>query len=131
MPDLPKREPLYYLASPYEARDAAGNPNADEMQRRAIIAARAAGKMLERGLLVFCPVAHGQMIVECYTRAFGTPASWLRLDLRLLASCDEVAVLTLPGWRESSGVAAEIAEAVRLGKPVRYVGLDGEECDGK
>jgi uncharacterized protein DUF1937 len=44
-----------------------------------------------------------------------------------LACCDEVVVLRLEGWKESTGVQAEIAEAGALGKPLRF--LDTEVVD--
>jgi hypothetical protein len=39
----------------------------------------------------------------------------------MLQRCDELAVLKLPGWRESTGVTAEIAIAREFGLPVRFI----------
>jgi hypothetical protein len=43
----------------------------------------------------------------------------------MLARCDELMVVTLDGWDKSVGVAAEVAEAERLGKLVCYFAWDG------
>jgi hypothetical protein len=56
--------------------------------------------------------------------AYGLPADWSfwqHYDRALLARCDEVLVLMLPGWRESIGVREELRLARELGKPVRYL----------
>jgi hypothetical protein len=46
---------------------------------------------------------------------------WQRYNIEHLQRCDEVAVLTLDGWRESIGVQTEIRIASELGKPVSYL----------
>ena len=59
--------------------------------------------------------------------AFALPTGWdfwERIDRAYLARCDEVVVLMLDGWQESTGVRAEIALARDLGKPVRFLGVD-------
>jgi len=38
----------------------------------------------------------------------------------LLARCDMLLVVTMPGWKESAGVKVEIECAKRLGKPIIY-----------
>lgn len=39
----------------------------------------------------------------------------------MMAACDELVVLLLPGWRESEGVQAEIDLALELDLPIRYL----------
>jgi hypothetical protein len=51
----------------------------------------------------------------------GTFDAWQSLDLRMLDGCDGLLVATIPGWRESVGVAAEIEHMRRRGKPILYV----------
>lgn len=46
---------------------------------------------------------------------------WRQYDKAIISRCSELWVLTLPGWSESVGVAAEIEIANRLSIPVRYV----------
>ena len=50
-------------------------------------------------------------------------ASYKEQDLAMLAVCDELVVLMLPGWRDSVGVAAEIAAAEELNMPITYMRL--------
>ena len=72
------------------------------------------------GQVVFAPIVHGHPLV-----GHGLPTEWPfweRFDREHLRRCDELVVLTLDGWRDSVGVAAEIRIAGELGKPVRYLG---------
>ena len=108
---------MIYLASPYS------HPNAIVRERRFRAACRVAARLIRAGLVVFSPVAHGHAIALC-----GLPTEWEfweRHDRRFLEICDEVVVLTLDGWRESTGVRAEIQIAEQLGKPVRYLEPSG------
>ena len=104
---------MIYLASPYS------HPNqAVELQRFDAVC-RAAATIMRRGLLVFSPIAHSHAIAR-----FGLPtdwAFWQRYDRAFLAWCDELWVLTLPGWKQSAGVQAEMEIAREMGKPVRRI----------
>jgi hypothetical protein len=104
---------IVYLASPYSHPD----PAVRQARYRAVC--RAAAALLAAGQPVFSPIAHSHPLVE-----YGLPANWSfwqRYDQELLARCDELVVLMLPGWCESVGVQAEIQIARELGKPVRYL----------
>jgi nucleoside 2-deoxyribosyltransferase len=110
---------MIYLASPYSHPD----PAVREERYRA--ACRAAAALLLAGQPVFSPIAHSHWIAE-----HGLPYAWSfwePLDRWFLERCDEVVVLTLDGWNESVGVQAEIRIAAECGKPVRYVGPDGDD----
>jgi nucleoside 2-deoxyribosyltransferase len=107
---------VIYLASPYSHAD----PAVREARYRA--ACRTTAAMLKAGLVVFSPIVHSHPLV-----AFDMPTGWdfwERIDRAYLTRCDEVVVLTLDGWKESTGVRAEIALARDLGKPVRFLGVD-------
>lgn len=104
---------MIYLASPYSHPD----PAVREERYRA--ACRAAATLLLAGQPVYSPIAHSHPLV-----AYGLPADWSfwqRHDREMLARCDEVLVLMLPGWRESVGVREEVRLACELGKPVGYL----------
>ena len=108
---------MIYLASPYTHLDL----HVREWRFRE--ACRAAAHLLRAGVAVLSPIAHSHPIAQ-----FGMPTSWefwSQVDREYLARCDALAVLTLPGWRESVGVQAEIAYAHELGIPVFYV----EPCE--
>ncbi len=110
---------LTYLASPYSHPD----PAIREGRYRAACAVAAI--LSARGDLVFSPVAHGHGI-GLSGRLPVAWEYWQRLDLRMLASCDSLTVLCVAGWRESVGVAAEIAFARELGLPVLLVDPCGQ-----
>ena len=38
--------------------------------------------------------------------------------------CQQLAVLQLPGWDDSIGIALEIGAAIALELPIEYIGLD-------
>lgn len=110
---------MIYLASAYS------HPDHHVREWRFREACRAAAALLRAGVTVFSPIAHSHPIA-----GFGVPTTWefwSRIDREFLARCDVLAVLTLPGWRESVGVQAEIQFARSLGLPVLYV--DSAELD--
>jgi nucleoside 2-deoxyribosyltransferase len=112
---------MIYLASPYS------HPDVRVRERRFEVACRAAAALLRAGVAVFSPIAHSHPIAR-----FGLPTGWdywSRLDREYLARCDVLAVLTLVGWRESTGVQAEIALARELGLPVVYVAPEDLESE--
>ena len=106
---------MIYLASPYS------HPAKRVRARRYEEAVWAAGSLIvRRGEAVFSPIAHSHPIAEA-ARLDGTFSGvWAEMDLAIIAICSEVVVLRLAGWEESKGIAAEIAEAQRLGIPVTY-----------
>lgn len=108
---------MIYLASPYS------HPDAAVRQARYAQACRFAARLCRQGRLVYSPIAHSHPLAE-----LGLPGDWgywAEHNRHLLAACQEVVVLALPGWQESQGVAAELAYATELGLPVQV-----EECQG-
>ncbi|HEY0985114.1 DUF1937 family protein [Schlesneria sp.] len=108
---------LIYLASPYSHRDAAVR------EQRYRDACRATVNLFRRGQNVFSPIVHGHPLV-----AHGLPTDWSfweAFDREQIARCDAVFVLPLTGWKESSGVIAEIEIASELEKDVWFVDLSG------
>jgi hypothetical protein len=104
---------LVYLASPYSHFD----PAVQEARFQAVC--RCAAEMMRGGDHVFSPIAHTHPIA-----AHGLPGDWefwQSYDRLMLSRCNELAVLCLPGWRESVGVRAEIDIAGRLGLPARFI----------
>ncbi|MFA4945164.1 MAG: DUF1937 family protein [Lentisphaeria bacterium] len=113
----PKQAHLTYLASPYS------DPDPAVREARFHAACHAASILMARGILVYSPIAHTHPIAQSGELPKGWEF-WERYDRRMLAACDSLTVLCIPGWRESVGVQAEIAIAIEMGLPVRYV--DGE-----
>lgn len=106
---------LIYLAAPYSHKD----PEVVEA-RVAHIAKAAARLLLDTGHNVFSPISHSHLI-HVLAGLAGDWEFWCKIDTDWLERCDEVVVLTLPGWRESVGVTAEIKIAKGLGLPIRYL----------
>jgi hypothetical protein len=104
---------LIYLASPYS------HPRPEVQRQRFEAVCRQAASMMGSGEFVFSPIAHTHPI-----SGWGLPGDWSfwqSYDRAILSRCDELAVLKLPGWKESTGVAAEIAIAEEFGLAVRFI----------
>lgn len=111
---------LTYLASPYSHRD----PVVRWQRHEAAVKAQAA--LFGRGEMVYSPIAQCAESAEKH----GMPTDWqfwAAFDRRMLAACDSITVLMIPGWEESVGVRAEVGIAQDLGLPVRYIDEDGTE----
>lgn len=117
MPHLPM---LTYLAVPYSHPDP--SIRVERFEKVNMLAA----KLMQSGYLVFSPISQSHPIAE----AGKLPTNWEyweAYDRAILSACSALLVYALPGWRESKGVAGEIAIAAELGIPVRYVDDDGHE----
>ena len=110
---------MIYLASPYSDPD----PEVKEARFEAVC--REAAILMQRGILVFSPIAHSHPITK-----HGTPSDWhywKEFDRHIIGGCRGLWVLTLDGWRESVGVRAEIGLAIEFDKPTRLIDSgDGE-----
>lgn len=96
---------MIYLASPYTCKFV------DDAVR---------AELMRAGVHVLSPIVHSHPIAI----AHDLPTDfweWQALDEDLIDRCDEVWVLTLPGWDTSRGVQSKIAYALDIGLPVRYV----------
>ncbi len=103
---------LAYLASPYS------HPDPAVMQERFEQACKAAAELMRVGVMVFSPIAHSHPIAQ-----YGLPKEWgfwQEYDRIMLAKCDRIIVLMLPGWQTSAGVRNELRFAVDAGLPVEY-----------
>lgn len=106
---MPRR---IYLASPYTSPD----PRIREF--RYVAACSAAALVMEKGDLVFSPIAHSHPLARYYELppSFGFWEEWCLSFLRNWAT--HFTILDIPGWVESKGIAAEKALADKLGLPV-------------
>jgi hypothetical protein len=101
------------MASPYTHSDPAVR------EQRFQIACRVTAALLRSGSFIYSPIVHSHPLV-----AYGLPGDWkywAEYDLEHLQNCEELLVLTVPGWQESIGVQAEISIAQKLGKPIHYL----------
>jgi hypothetical protein len=104
---------VIYLASPYS------DPDPAVREKRYLAACEATAGLLVAGLHVFSPIVHSHPLT-----AFGLPQGWEfweRIDRAHLDRCEQLVVLTIPGWDTSIGVKDEIRIAKEFGIPVSYL----------
>lgn len=108
-------ESLIYLASPYS------DPDAQVRTKRFHEVCLVAAKLMERGFLIFSPIAHTHPIAA----VGGLPKDWEfweRYDRAFLVASSELWVLMTDGWSTSKGVAGETRIMTEeLKKPVKYI----------
>lgn len=104
---------LVYLASPYSHADPA------VMVARFTAVCEVAANLMRDGVHLYCPIAHAHPIAQ-----FGLPKGWdywEQYDRKMLALCNALWVVRLPGWDTSNGVNAEMAIATELGLPIKFI----------
>jgi hypothetical protein len=105
------RTPLAYLATPY-SRYKHGTVAAFQE------ASRLAGRLIKAGQLVYSPIAHTHPIARYGGIDPLDHAFWMAINQGMLDRCDVLLVAHLDGWKESKGIAIEVAEFERMGKPI-------------
>jgi len=124
-----------YLAMPYS------HESDHIMERRFQAVTRIAGKLAEDDLVVFSPITHSHTMAEMHDM----PTSWefwKDQDIPFLEWADEIKVVKAQGWRQSTGVNAEMehmreelnksisyVDPVEMG--VKIVGISGKKRSGK
>lgn len=113
---------IIYLASPYS------HPLPEVREARFRTVCRVAARLMSEGAIVFSPIAHSHPIAM----AGQLPTDWTfwdRYDRAMLEASAELWVLRLDGWKDSTGVVAEIDIATHLGKPIWYIDALPEEME--
>jgi len=94
---------------------------------------------MDNATAVFSPIAHS----HCVSRIGGTPtdwAFWKQQDLPMIEWADTLAVIRARGWKDSTGVQAEIEYARDQGTEIQYIdpidyvdliGVSGKKRSGK
>lgn len=104
-----------YLASPYTHEDP------EVMDYRFNQVCEAAGALIQKGFLVFSPIAHTHPIaVVCNLPRHSD--FWMKYDRTFIEWCDQLWVLDTDGWRQSRGIRMEVEIARELFKPVLLYG---------
>ena len=109
---------LVYIASPY------AHPSPEVREARLEAVRHVCGRMVNEGKIVMSPLVY---LGELAYRGIHPPQGWYAFDLQLLARCDELLILQLPGWEDSKGVLVEIAGAQTKGMPVHLMSLQEAE----
>lgn len=118
-PEQPKEpipgKPLVYLASPYTHKDA------EVKEARYSHAAKATAWLIQcTAWNVFSPIVHSHPLAVIGGLR-GDWSFWKTLDEQYLSVTWAVVVLCLPGWRESTGVTAELEIARKNNTPILYL----------
>ena len=118
---------MIYLASPYTYKSDDEEKNKQVREERYRVSCEVAAKLFRMGVMVFSPLAHCHPMAEM----FGLPTTWEfweEYDREMLAMCDAVVIIKIPGWETSTGVRAErdIAED-EYSLPVYEIDPDGRE----
>jgi hypothetical protein len=101
---------LCYLATPYTLTES--------IDRAFGRACRVAAHLDMAGLTVFSPIAHGHAIARATAINPKNPATYDRLNKRMLDLCDILIVVQMEGWMESEGIKDEIEFFERMHKPI-------------
>lgn len=105
---------LTYLACPYTHKDHY------MMVARYLAVNRFAAKLMgEDGRFVFSPISHTHPIAEQGKLPRGWEF-WECYDRTMIGCCDDLLVLCLDGWEQSTGVQAEIKIAEEFNIPIDY-----------
>jgi len=104
---------LIYLATPYSDPD----PAVREARFHAVN--KVAASFMRDGVNVFSPISHGHSIAQDGDLPIDWEF-WQEYCLAMLSYCCALFVLTVPGWRESVGVQAEIKMAEELDIDIFY-----------
>lgn len=110
----PYLKPLVYLACPYSS------PDRDIRVARFEAVNKMTAVLMNKGLSVFSPISMSHPIAEQCSLP-GDWQFWAKFDTDFISCCNTLYVLTIPGWKESTGVTAEIGIAEKLGIPVIYL----------
>lgn len=106
---------MIYLASPYS------HENEKIREERYWTVCYAAARLMAEGHHIFSPIAMTHGICASTGGDNFAFLHWKELDEEMIRLCDEFWILRMDGWEESKGIKAELAYAVSLGKPWKYV----------
>jgi hypothetical protein len=98
-----------YLAIPYSSID-------HELSFR--VANKKTAELMNSGYIVYSPISHSHIIAKDHDLPKGWEF-WKRIDREFITWSDELWVIKLKGWKESSGVQAEIMIALEMGKTIK------------
>lgn len=119
---------MIYLACPYS------HENVDVIRRRYELVTKVAGWLMMPDYplgryVVFSPITHSHPIAEMSNIPQFDWEFWQYQDFEMIRRCDELWVLGIPGWRESTGVTDELKLAKELRMTRRWLFIDQLPAD--
>jgi hypothetical protein len=115
-----KKGELIYLAAPYTHK------KRSVMVYRFRKINKAAAIIMGKGYYLYSPISHTHPIADAGELPRGWDF-WGGYDEIMISACKVLVVLMLDGWKESTGVNAEIKIAQRLGLPIEYISPDNPQ----
>ena len=95
-----------YLAAPYTS------PDPTVRNSRVELASMIAARLMGQGYVVFSPITHGHSVADyLHHRNAHSHEFWMAQCLPMLEASDCMMILPIHGWRESRGIAEEMAFA--------------------
>lgn len=104
---------LIYLATPYTKYEA-GHQKAFED------AASLAGRLVNRGVFVFSPIAHGHPMSQ-YGGVGICNSLWFPFNRLFETACGALLIAQFEGWRQSDGIFEEKMRFKAANKPVLFI----------
>lgn len=87
----------------------------------------AAARLMQKGYVVFCPIAHSHPVAEAMGSRATDHVFWMAQDLPFLAKAAKLVILKLDGWEHSKGIAEESDFARAHGILIEYMNpISGE-----
>lgn len=105
---------MIYVASPYS------NPDKDIVQENYENVTKYVAELTSQGKIVFSPIVYGHTLLQ-FKEMPTDWEFWNHFCISFLDKCEEVHVLKLHGWYESTGVQAEIFHAENNQVPIKYI----------
>lgn len=106
---------LIYVAAPYS------HPESAVVAERMDMFTRTMAKLIEDGHHPVSPLMNHYLAERIKVNFPLNWTYWEDYSRKLLDRCDSMIVITMPGWRKSTGVTAEIEMAEAVGKPITYM----------
>lgn len=112
-----KQYELVYLATPYSKYKLG-------LEWAFIDACRLAGRLLQKGLKLYSPIAHTHPIAIYAEIDPLDHKVWLPFDEAIMAKSDCLLVAMMEGWEDSYGIAHEIGVYKASQKPIYYLNVE-------
>ncbi len=114
---------MHYVCSPFTAKGIGSKRlkrNLETMRERLVT--EAIGKLHDQFPFAFIgPITQSYQTAKFTKSKTGAFDSWRLIDLTFVDRSDEVWLLNLPGWEESTGVKEEIEYARKKKKPIKVI----------
>lgn len=115
-----RRSGLLYVAGPYSAKLPDGKEDKVLVQERMSIFSRCMEQLMLLNALPVSPMLMHMVRQECADLP-GDWAYWRRYSETVLANCNILVVITIPGWEDSTGIKGEVRCAGQWFMPVVYI----------